>query len=79
MGDISALSARNGMASPTLEKVEEHHGEGSSGSMASTPEAEGVEHETPQAQELGQQPQKRKGGRKPVSAGQVAIFREMRP
>ena len=67
------------MASPTLEKVEEHHGEGSSGSMASTPEAEGAEQETPQAQEPGQQQQKRKGGRKPVSAGQIAIVRAMRP
>jgi hypothetical protein len=67
------------MASPMLEKVEEHHGEGSSGSIASTPEAEGLEQETPQAQEPGQQQQKRKGGRKPVSADQTAIVRAMRP
>lgn len=78
MGDISALSAINGMASPILEKVEEH-GEGSSGSIASTPEAEGIEQETPQAQEPGQQQQKRKGGRKPVSADQVAAAQSMRP
>lgn len=62
-----------------LEKVEEHgHGENSSGSIASTPEAEALEQETPQAQESGQTQQKRKGGRKPVSAGHFAILEAMR-
>jgi hypothetical protein len=67
MGDISAT---RGMASPILEKVDEggQHGEKSSSSMASTPEAEAMEQETPHAQEPGQTQQKRKGGRKPVSA-----------
>lgn len=63
MGDI----ATEGMNSPTLNKLENHdHGESSS--VGSTPEAEGIEQDNAQLQEPGQLPQKRKGGRKPVSA-----------
>ncbi|KIW06276.1 uncharacterized protein PV09_02747 [Verruconis gallopava] len=64
MGDREATK---GMTSPTVPKAEEH-GEHSSGSVDSTPEAEPVEQETPQTQEPGQQQQKRKGGRKPIYA-----------
>jgi hypothetical protein len=74
MGDITATL---GMTSPMLEKVEEHQGENSSGSIASSPEAEGIEHDTPIAQEPGQQ-QKRKGGRKPVSADLYVNLRAVR-
>jgi hypothetical protein len=78
MGDITAY---RGMNSPILEKLEEHghHGEGSSGSVGSTPEADALEQDTPQAQEPGQTQQKRKGGRKPVSADPFAILRATRP
>jgi hypothetical protein len=74
MGDFSTSSAIRGMASPTLEKVEEHDGEDSSGSLASSPEPDGLEQKTPQAHDPSQPPQKRKGGRKPVSASQVAML-----